>query len=95
MNYSMGARSRDVVLDALEDGPLCESEIQKRSGVPHAWLPNALVGLLHAGAVEYIGPRSGKGGRGRAYYWRKTRPVPPVRPRERVLPDGDGRDNSD
>lgn len=95
MNYSRGAWSRDAVLDALEDGPLCESDIQKRAGVPNAWLANALVGLLHEGAVEYIGPRSGKGGKGRAFYWQKTLSVPPVRPREREVRDGDGRNDSE
>ena len=84
---------RTSVLEALAEGPLCEWHIQRRSKVPYAFLASALLGLLHRGAVAYLGPRGGKGtGKGPSYWWEA---VPNIRPLEQTIPDGDGRDNSD
>lgn len=69
-------QARRTVLAALRasNGELTENVIRRESGVMGAWLAYALVGLLHEGAVEYLGPRMTEGGK--AYLWRAT----PARP---------------
>lgn len=48
--------ARHAVLEAIRQrGEASESGISRDSGVRGMWLSHALVGLLHAGVVEYAG----------------------------------------
>lgn len=85
-------KHRERVRAVLEKEPLCETDIRALAGVSGAWLSHALVGLLHQGAVRFLGPRAGKRGKGRAFVWEA---VPTVRPLVQVLPDGDGGNSND